>query len=125
RILSASDADDEVRAAVRAVLDATRGGTPLDRIAVLYGTERPYGRLVHEHLAAAGIPRNGAAVRPLAATVPGRLVLDVLTRADHASRRAAVLGCLARAAGVTPSVPSAAWERISRQAGVVSGRADW
>ena len=122
RILTASDADDEVRAAVRAVIDATRSGTPLDRIAVLYGTDRPYGRLLHEHLGAAGVPRNGAAVRPLAASVAGRALLDLLALADHDFRRADVVGLLARAG---EGVPAAAWERISRRAGVVSGRSDW
>ncbi len=69
----ASDADDEVRAAVRAVVDAARRGTPLERIAVLYGSVEPYGRLLHEHLAAAGVPRNGTAVRPLGASAVGRV----------------------------------------------------
>jgi hypothetical protein len=124
RILTASDADDEVRAAIRRVVDAVRDGTPLDRIGILFGSPRPYGRLVHEHLAAAGIPRNGAAVRPLAASALGRTVLDLLALADHDFRRADVLGLLARAAGGS-STPSAAWERISRRAGVVAGRPHW
>ena len=125
RIVTASDADDEVRAAVRLVVEAVRGGTPLERIAILYGSPRPYGRLVHEHLAAAGIARNGAAVRPLAASLLGRTVLDLLALADHDFRRADVLGLLARSAEGSAAVPTAAWERISRRAGVVAGRADW
>lgn len=122
RVLTASDADDEVRAAVRRVVDAVRAGTPLERIGILFGAPHPYGRLVHEHLAAAGIPRNGAAVRPLAATALGRAILDLLALADHDFRRADVLGLLARTAG---TAPTAAWQRISRQAGVVAGRTDW
>ena len=69
RIVLASDADDEVRAAVRAVVDAVRAGTPLDRIAVLYAGAEPYARLVHEHLAAAGIADQRAGRR--AARRPG------------------------------------------------------
>ncbi|HET6952021.1 MAG TPA: PD-(D/E)XK nuclease family protein, partial [Acidimicrobiales bacterium] len=125
RVLTASDADDEVRAAVRRVVEAARDGTPLERIGILFGADRPYGRLVHEHLAAAGIPRNGAAVRPLAAGVLGRLVLDLLALPDHDFRRSDVLGVLARAPGPAHAARGAAWERLSRRAGLVSGRADW
>jgi RecB family exonuclease len=124
RVLSVSDADDEVRAAVRHVVQATLDGTPLERIAILYGTAAPYGRLVHEHLAAAGVPRNGAAVRPLAASVVGRTLVDLLALPDHGFRRADVIGLLARSpAGA--AAPVATWERMSRQAGVVAGKADW
>jgi RecB family exonuclease len=125
RILTASDADDEVRAAVRRVIDAVRSGTPLERIAILFGSPHPYGRLLHEHLAAAGITRNGASVRPLAASALGRTVLDLLALADHDFRRSDVLGLLARASDGPGAAPTAAWERISRRAGVVAGRSDW
>ena len=53
RIVLVSDADDEVRVAVRKVIDAVRAGTPLDRIAILHASTEPYARLAHEHLAAA------------------------------------------------------------------------
>jgi ATP-dependent helicase/nuclease subunit B len=125
RIVTTSDADDEVRTAVRLVLEAVRGGTPLERIGLLFGTARPYGRLVHEHLAAAGIPRNGVAVRPLAASVVGRTLLDLLALPDHDFRRADVLGLLSRATDGSAAAPTAAWERASRAAGVVAGRTDW
>ena len=125
RVITTSDADDEVRAAVRAVVAAARTGTPLDRIAILFGSDAPYGRLVHEHLAAAGIPRNGAAVRPLAASTLGRTIVDLLALPDHDFRRADVMGLLARAVEGSALAPTAAWERITRHAGVVAGRADW
>ena len=128
RVLTASDADDEVRAAVRAVVDAARAGTPLERIAILFGAREPYGRLVHEHLAAADIPRNGAAVRPLAASLAGRTLLDLLALPDHDFRRADVVGLLGRAgaSGVgRRQAPTAQWQRFTRQAGVVAGRDQW
>jgi ATP-dependent helicase/nuclease subunit B len=128
RVLTASDADDEVRAAVRAVVDAARGGTPLERVAILFGAREPYGRLVHEHLGAAGVPRNGAAVRPLAGSLAGRALLDLLALPDHDFRRADVVGVLGRRAGGLESagrVPAADWQRMSRQAGVVAGRDQW
>ena len=125
QIVTTSDADDEVRTAVRLVLEAVRGGTPLERIGLLFGTAQPYGRLVHEHLAAAGVPRNGVAVRPLAASVVGRTLLDLLALPDHDFRRADVLGLLARSSDGPATAPTAAWERASRAAGVVAGRTDW
>ena len=111
-VLTASDADDEVRAAVRQVVRAAFDGTPLERVAILYGAPQPYGRLVHEHLAAAGVPRNGAAVRPLAASVVGRTLVDLLALPDHGFRRGDVLGVLARAPG-SAAAPVATWERLS------------
>jgi ATP-dependent helicase/nuclease subunit B len=128
RVLTASDADDEVRAAVRAVVDAARGGTPLERVAVLYGAPEPYGRLLHEHLAAAGVPRNGVAVRPLVSSAVGRIVSDLLALPDRAYRRRDVMGLVARTAVRTPSgapAPMGEWERLSREGGVVAGRHDW
>jgi RecB family exonuclease len=128
RILTASDADDEVRAAVRAVVDAARRGTPLERVAVLFGAAEPYGRLLHEHLAAAGIARNGTAVRPLAASAVGRLLVDLLALPDHGFRRRDVMGLLTRSSLRTASgapAPAAEWERLTREAGVVAGRSDW
>jgi RecB family exonuclease len=127
RIVTASDADDEVRAAVRAVVDATRAGTPLDRIAVLYASPEPYGRLVHEQLAAAGIPANGAAVVPLTERVAGRTLLRLLALGQDGFRREDVFAWLAAAPLLHEGrwAPVAAWERASRKAGVVRGRRDW
>jgi RecB family exonuclease len=129
RIVTTSDADDEVRTAVRVVLDAVRDGVPLERMAVLYPAEMPYNRLVHEHVAAAGIPSNGQASQPLKGRVLGRTMLNLLALRDHNYRRRDVLGLLtsaplrARENGVGP--PIADWERMSRQAAVVAGRDQW
>jgi RecB family exonuclease len=127
RIVMASDADDEVRAAVRAVLDAVRRGTPLDRIAVLYGASDPYVRILHEQLRAAGIRVNGPSVTPLAGRSAGRVLLELLALPERGYRRQDVLGWLsvAPARGRGGPVELAAWERVSRAAGVVAGRSDW
>ena len=58
-MVSTTDADDEVRLAVRAVVDGARRGTRFDRMAVLWPTRRPYARMVEHQLTAAGIPWNG------------------------------------------------------------------
>ena len=127
RLVSASDPDDEVRAAVRAVVDAVRAGTPLDRMAILYTGAEPYARLVHEHLAAAGIPVNGAAVVPVAQRVAGRALLDLLAMAAGGFRRQDVFAWLAAAPVLYEGWPTpvVAWERLSRRAGVVAGRREW
>ena len=126
RIVTTSDADDEVRAAVRAA-DRRRARTARRSIASrsLYGSRDPYARLVHEQLDAAGIaaqrrrgrcrsrrgwpdvrcsgswpsPPRGSAVPTSSPGSPGR--------AFRHQRR---------------PVPVTAWERLSRDAGVVAGR---
>ncbi len=127
RFVTTSDADDEVRAAVRLVVGAARSGTTLDRIAILYAAREPYTRLVAEHLGAAGVPFNGPAVVPLAGRVAGRTLLGLLDLAEPGYRRPDVFAWLASSPllhGRRP-VPLARWERVSREAAVVAGRADW
>ena len=126
-VVSASDPDDEVRAAVRLVMSALVDGVPLERMAILYGAAEPYARLVHEQLDAAGIPHNGAAVRTLAESVLGRSLLGVLSLPDRDFHRHDVMTLLASAPVWFrgSAVPAARWERISRRAGVVRGAAQW
>jgi len=127
-IVSASDADDEVRAVVRGVVSAMREGVPLERMAVLYGRDEPYARLVHEQLELAGINHNGASVRTLTDSVLGRGLLLLLALDDAAFARDAV-GTLCGSAPVLDGhgapVPAVAWDRIARAAGVVRGRDTW
>jgi ATP-dependent helicase/nuclease subunit B len=127
RFVTASDADDEVRAAVRAIVDAARAGTPLDRIAVLYASPEPYARLVHEQLAAAGVATNGAAVVPVAGRVAGRTLLGLLSLPEGGFRRRDVFAWLSAAPLLHHGrfAPVTAWERLSREAGVVAGVEQW
>jgi ATP-dependent helicase/nuclease subunit B len=127
RVVTTSDADEEVRAAVRAVVDAARQGVSLDRMAILHASPEPYARLVHEHLSGAGIPANGAAVMPVAARVAGRALLGLLALPEGDFRRQDVFTWLATAPirhdGHRAAVNG--WLRLSRQAGVVAGRDEW
>lgn len=127
QVVTASDADEEVRAAVRTVVDAVRAGTRLDRIAVLHASPEPYARLAHDQLHAAGIPTNGAAVVPLAGRVAGRALLELLALPDSGYRRQDVLAWLSSGPVLFEGrwAPVAAWERISREAAVVAGREQW
>jgi ATP-dependent helicase/nuclease subunit B len=126
-VVTTSDGDEEVRAAVRAVVDAVRAGTRLDRIALLHAAPEPYGRLAHEQLHAAGIATNGAAVVPLAARVAGRTLLELLALPAGGYRRQDVLAWLSSAPVLHAGrlAPTSAWERLSREAAVVAGRTDW
>ncbi|MEO7429095.1 MAG: hypothetical protein ABIY48_06895, partial [Acidimicrobiales bacterium] len=126
-ILSASDADEEVRAAVRAVVDTVRAGTRLDRIAVLHASPEPYARLAHDQLHAAGIATNGAAVLPLAARMAGRTLLELLALPERSFRRQDVFAWLSSGPVLVDGrwAPTTAWERLSREAAVVAGRDDW
>ncbi|WP_165367551.1 PD-(D/E)XK nuclease family protein, partial [Phytoactinopolyspora endophytica] len=124
-VVHASDPDDEVREITRRVLLALEGRSGY-RVAVLYGTADPYARLLHEHLGRAGVAVFGRGVRSIAETRHGRAVLRMLALSDHDFRRDEVLAFIADAPvrqGGAP-IPSSAWERISRVAGVVRG-ADW
>jgi hypothetical protein len=127
RIVTTSDADEEVRAAVRAVIDSVRGGTPLERIAILHASPQPYARLVHEQLSAADIAHNGAAVVPLTARLAGRTLLGLLALPQGGFRREDVFAWLAgaRVHHRRRPLPVTAWERLSRDAGVVAGREHW
>ena len=151
RALSVSDADDEVRHAVRAVVDAARAGTPLGRCAIVYGVDTPYVRLIGDALDAAGIERCGATVRTVETCLLGRSLLEMLALQDRGFSRRAVMAWLAGAPvsikrpdpeaeshhgdldeaedGQAPSrwqsVPSAAWEREARTARVETGLDSW
>jgi ATP-dependent helicase/nuclease subunit B len=128
RVISASDAEDEVRAVVRQVVRLARAGTPLHRIAVAH-PGAGYPRLVHQAFDAAGIVHNGAGVRTLAGTVAGTALLGALALPDQDFRRDAVTGWLATAPVLEPAtgrpVPGARWDTLSRRAGVLGGAEHW
>ena len=112
---------------MRAIVDAARRGTPFDRIAVLYPAERPYGRLVEHHLAAADVPWNGRPGTHVDERMAPRVLVDVLDLDRRGLRRSNLVTLLAdvpaRAADGAV-VPTARWERVGRAAGVVR-ESDW
>jgi ATP-dependent helicase/nuclease subunit B len=132
RIVETTDAEDEVRIAIRAVIDAARGAgfdapIPFERIAILWPSQRPYARLVEQHLTADGIPWNGRGGTELAERIAPRLLLDLLDVDRRGLRRAPLFQLLADvpAHDVDGHVRrTAEWERVSRAAGV-SRDEDW
>ncbi|HUS41885.1 MAG TPA: PD-(D/E)XK nuclease family protein [Ilumatobacteraceae bacterium] len=126
-IVTTTDADEEVREATRLVVAAAREGTPFERIAVLWPAQRPYARLVEHHLTAADIPWNGRPGTTLAERLAPRMVLDLLDVDRRGLRRRSLFDMLAdlplRGAD-GEYLPTASWERVSREAGVARDD-DW
>ncbi len=126
--LRCADADEEVRAALRRVLSAAESGVPLWRQAILHPPSDRYRRIVHQQLAAAGVPTAGRASTTLAQSATGRMLLGALALADGGWRREAVMNWL-RSAPVTTAdglpAPIGDWDEISARAGVVEGLAQW
>ncbi len=131
RIVSAPDAAEEVRSAVRNILGRASEGVPFHRIAVLYGQAEPYGQLIASQMKLAGIPAAGPVRRRLQDTPPGKLVDLLLKAVKDELSRSAVLRWVAEAPVRDPNTGAAAyddlllWERISADAGIVRGKDQW
>ena len=135
RILAVPDADEEVRTALRGVVEGLRRGVPLQQMAVLYGRGDPYLRVLHDQLLAADLPFSGPSVRPVAESAMGRFLLGLLGLPARRFSRSDVMAWLSsapvRAAldtegeGTWRPVPVVAWERISRRAGVLHDGEEW
>ena len=70
--MSVTDADDEVRRAVRDIVGLLADGVDLDRIGVFYPVAEPYLAILEQQLDAAGLPANGPSQRSLGASAAGR-----------------------------------------------------
>ena len=129
-LMGCSDADEEVRAALRIVLERLGADppVPLHRMAILYTAARPYAVIAHQQLDAAGLPHNGPAVRTLARSVTAGALLGLLALAGGGWRRDDVIDWLTSAPILDDGAgeaPATAWDAISRTAGVVAGAAQW
>ncbi len=128
-LVSAADPDEEVRAAIRLALKRVHGGSALSRLAILYPATDPYASIVTDQLAAAGLVWHGPAHRSVAGSMAGGTVLAALALVDAEFRRDAVLEWISAGPILDDSsglpVPAAAWERVSRAAGVIGGLDGW
>lgn len=120
-VISTTDADDEVRHAVRVVLDHARSGIPFARMAILWPADRPYARLVEHHLDIAEVPWNGRPGTLATERLVPRFLLDLLDVDRRGLRRSDLFDLLAdipTRGEDGQQVPVTTWERIARRAGV-------
>ncbi len=123
-LLSAPGEAREALEAVRwLVARARKASLPLGRMGLVYRSPEPYVRLVPEVMAeAGGVPHFLADGRRLADMPAVRALLLLLRVRDEEFSRRSVIDFLT----VTSGQRSAAlWDRLSREAGIVKGTADW
>ena len=128
-VVAVTDAEEEVRTALRLIGERLERGTPLHRMAVLYSIPQPYALLAHEQFEAAGVPHNGPSVRTLAQTLSGRTLLGLLRLREADFRRETVMDWLSAAPVLEEPngrpAPAHRWDTLSRSAGVVAGAGQW
>ena len=130
-IVSAPDAREEVRQAVRDMLQRAEAGVPFHRMAALYRRQDPYAFQLRMELGFAGLPVAGPDPSPLRDSVPGRLLTGMLDVIKEDFSRAALMRWLAdapvwnAASNRSASGELQRWEGLSRQAGVVRGLEQW
>ncbi|MDE2779520.1 MAG: PD-(D/E)XK nuclease family protein [Chloroflexota bacterium] len=122
---------EELRWAIRQIVEeAGARGTPFHRMAVLYRMENPYGAVIRDEMALAGIPMAGPGRDTLAETTVGRTLRGLLSLAEKDFQRDELMDWLTscpvsppgvRAEGFNPTL----WDTISRSAGVVGGLDQW
>ena len=96
-------------------------------MAIVHSGSTQYVTLLHTMLRQAGIPFNGGGVRPLSATVAGRILLGALALTDHDWRRGEVAEWLNTGPIVHHgrSIPATRWDVLSAEAGVAEGLLGW
>ena len=117
-IVTTSDADDEVRVAVRAVIDALRNGVPARRIAVIFAASDPYARLLAEQLRAAEIDFNGPSGRSVREHAAARFLLGFVRLDPERLRRDELFGLLSTASVHQANddfVPLRRWRHLARK----------
>ena len=127
RIVSVTDAAEEVREACARILELITDGTRPDRIGMFFPTSDPYVRIIAQQFGAAGVVVNGPTPRRLADSVAGRVLLGALDLPSERWRRDRVIALVS--AGPLRSdderVRPTAWDELSRDAGVVADLTDW
>lgn len=127
-VISTNDIDDEIRAAVRALLARAEDGHPLHTMALVHPASAPYTRAVAEVLRTTGIPFSGPSTETLGHTVPGRVVLGLLDVAAHRFSRQSVVDLWA--SGIVLGADGRAVRTVrlderTRKLGIIGGRSDW
>ena len=126
-VISTSDADEEVRAVIREVLQLVAEGVPLDRIGIFHPTPDPYVRILQQQFAAANVSANGPSRRRLSESIAGRVLVGALALPAEQWRRDRVIALVSSGPLRHDGKPArpGVWDMLSRQAGVVGGLVDW
>lgn len=127
-LYSVPDAEEEVRQALRILMERLSRGVPLYRMAILFRSREPYARICYEECLAAGVPCNGQSVRTLAETMAGRATLGLLTLRQSQFHREDFLNWVGASPVKLASgeiVPGASWQQVSRLAGITRGLNAW
>ncbi len=127
----APNTHEELRWVIRQIVaEAGDRGTPFHRMAVLYRMENPYGTLIRDELAMAGIPMAGPGRDLLSDTPAGRTLVGLQGLPSNDFRRDEVMewltSCPVKPAGAPlENFSPSRWDAISRQAGIVGGLDQW
>ncbi|MCY4623734.1 MAG: PD-(D/E)XK nuclease family protein [Chloroflexi bacterium] len=130
-IVSAPDAREEVRQAVREMLRLAEDGVPFHRMAALYRRVDPYAFQLRMELGFGGIPVAGPDPSPLRDSASGRLFTGLLAVIEDDFGRASLMQWLAdapvwnAASNHSASGERQRWEALSREAGIVRGVEQW
>jgi hypothetical protein len=101
---------------------------PPDRIAIVSRVSSPYTLVVHEELTAAGVAHTAPAPMQLGQSITGRALLGLLAWPVNGHRRDELMRLLRSAPLRDPAGGRARpdrWDRVARDAGVVSGLQQW
>ena len=135
-MVSAPTVEDEIRLAVRSVMEALREGVPAERLAIAFASREPYARILVDQLRDAGVSFSIASGFPLHERVVPKAVLAMLQLEAGDYSRTDLIGLLASAPIAVAKRPSgeggqkdwrelapvAAWDRVSRKAKVARGQ---
>ncbi len=133
RLVLSPNRSIEAREVVREVLSALDDGLSLQEIAVFYGADASYPRLLREAFAGADIPAVPMPGIPLIETPAGRTVYALAKLPSRKFSRTGVLDFL-NAAPLPPFLSLAdrkiapmtsTWDRLSRVAGITRGADRW
>ena len=132
-LLLAPDPAGEAREVVKRVISTLDGGLSLNDVAVFHGADRAYPALIREAFAAAGIPVAPVPGVPISETSTGRALLSLLRLPDEDFSRVRTMDFFTLAplrsdipAGTDSIRPwTAAWDKVSRKAGITRGAGRW
>jgi RecB family exonuclease len=133
RFVLAPDPASEAREVLREVISALEEGAPIHEVVVFHGADQAYRQLVRESFDVADIPAVPLPGIPLIETRAGRGVLGLALLPQQDFSRTSVMDALSiaplrvwlPAGDRLVRVLTAAWDRVSREAGITKGADRW